>query len=205
MSYHTTSSRQSLFATVLLIFGIVLAGCAVFEATDAPSVTNRDALGEELLAEHNLDGLGATEIVERLDTMEVADRPADLLASVQPDLLVLTDDQGREAHVAMPADEVYVSIAPFQSQTHDCYFHSLTTCLGELSNTAVNLTLTDEATGEVLVDDADTTYSNGFIGLWVPRDIEAKLTIEYDGTSGSETISTVNPDDPTCITTLQLT
>lgn len=29
-------------------------------------------------------------------------------------------------------DEFYVSVTPYLEQTHDCFFHSRTTCLGEL-------------------------------------------------------------------------
>jgi hypothetical protein len=104
----------------------------------------------------------------------------------------------------MPDDEVYISIAPYRDQTHDCYFHSLTTCLGELANAEVQVTLTGDD-GEVLVDEVRQTYDNGFIGIWVPRGTTATLTVEYDGQAGTADISTMNSDDPTCITTLQLT
>lgn len=156
------------------------------------------------MADHNLDGLDATQVVERLDTMPVADRPTDLMASVQPDALVLTDDQDRETRLPMPEDQVYISVAPYREQTHDCYFHSLTTCLGELADTEVQVTLTGED-GDVLIDEVRQTYDNGFVGIWVPRGTEAMLTIEHEGQTGTATISTLNEEDPTCITTLQLT
>ncbi|GEO90953.1 CueP family metal-binding protein [Kocuria flava] len=96
------------------------------------------------------------------------------------------------------------AIAPYREQTHDCHFHSLTTCLGELPNTEVQLTLTGED-GKVLLDETRQTYDNGFVGIWVPRGIEATLTIEHEGQSGTATVSTTDEDDPSCITTLQLT
>lgn len=135
--------------------------------------------------------------------MPVADRPTDLLASVQPEALVLTDDQERETRLPLPEDEVYISVAPFQDQTHDCYFHSLTTCLGELASEEVQVTLTG-ANGEVIIDEARQTYDNGFIGLWVPRDTEVTLTIAHEGQEANARISTMNDDDPTCITTMRL-
>ena len=49
--------------------------------------------------------------------------------------------------------------------SHGCFYHSLTTCLGELDNEDIQVTITDEATGEVLVDEATTTFDNGFIGF----------------------------------------
>ena len=120
------------------------------------------------------------EVIEPLDTMPVSDRPADLHASVQPNAVVLTDAQDRQVILPLPADEVYVSVAPYRNQTHDCYFHNLTTCLGELDNTDVQVTLTS-SDDQVLVDETRRTYDNGFFGLWVPRDIDASLKISHAG------------------------
>ncbi|WP_341231485.1 CueP family metal-binding protein, partial [Nocardioides salarius] len=105
-----------------------------------------------MLADHDLAGLEAPEVIERLDTMALADRPGDLMASVQPDAVVVTDDQGREVRLPMPEDQVYVSVAPYVDQTHECHFHSLTTCVGELGDESVDVMLTT-ADGEVLVDE----------------------------------------------------
>ncbi|MEZ5085417.1 MAG: CueP family metal-binding protein [Tessaracoccus sp.] len=104
--------------------------------------------------------------------------------------LLLTDDQQRETTIAMPEDEFYVSFAPYVSQTHDCHFHSLTTCVGELQNADVQVTVTDEASGETLVDEALTTYDNGFLGVWLPRDIDGTLTVEYEGLTAEWPITT---------------
>ncbi|MDH5134305.1 MULTISPECIES: CueP family metal-binding protein [unclassified Microbacterium] len=192
-------------AAAMLAAALVLTGCATAPSHEPASPsTNSRAVDTGFLADHDLDGLDAAQVIERLDTMPVADRPTDLIASVQPDALVLTDDQKRETRLPMPEDEVYISVAPYREQTHDCYFHSLTTCLGELANTAVQVTLTGED-GDVLLDEVRQTYDNGFVGIWVPRGIKATLTIEHEGRTGTVTISTMNEDDATCITTLQLT
>ena len=122
---------------------------------------------------------------------------------MQPDALVLTDDQERETQLPMPDDEVYISIAPYRDQTHDCYFHSLTTCVGELQNAEVTVKITDAA-GEVLVDDTLTTFDNGFLGVWLPRDIDATLSVEHDGHTGTTAITTKGAEAATCLTTLQL-
>lgn len=208
MSHLTTPRRRKLIvaATVMLVSGLVLTACSTTTSSpesDSPSAGTQ-SVDNDFLAAHDLDGLDAAQVIERLDTMPVADRPTDLIASVQPDALVLTDDQKRETRLPMPEDEVYISVAPYREQTHDCYFHSLTTCLGELANTAVQVTLTGED-GDVLLDEVRQTYDNGFVGIWVPRGIKATLTIEHEGRTGTVTISTMNEDDATCITTLQLT
>jgi hypothetical protein len=207
LSHPTTPRRGKVIvaATATLAATLVLAGCAAASSPEPASPsTNSHAVDSDFLAAHDLAGLDTPAVIERLDTMPVADRPADLIASVQPDALVLTDDQERETQLPMPEDEVYISVAPYREQTHDCYFHSLTTCLGELANTKVQVTLTSED-GDVLLDEVRQTYDNGFVGIWAPRGIEATLTIEHEGQTGSATISTMTEDDATCITTLQLT
>lgn len=103
----------------------------------------------------------------------------------------------------MPEDEFYVSIAPYRSQTHECYFHSLTTCSGELANTDVHVTVVEATSGETLLDETLTTYDNGFVGVWLPRGIDATLTVSAEGRTAKKAIST-RPDDPTCLTGLQL-
>lgn len=207
MTHPATPRRRKLIivACATLAAALVLTGCATSSSPEPASPTaGGQSVDSDFLAAHDLAGLDVAQVIERLDTMPVADRPAGLIASVQPDALVLTDDQERETQLPMPEDEVYISVAPYRNQTHDCYFHSLTTCLGELANAEVQVTLTGDD-GEVLVDEVRQTYDNGFIGLWVPRGIDATLTIEHEGQTVTETISTMNEDDPTCITTLQMT
>ncbi|MEW2011040.1 CueP family metal-binding protein [Microbacterium sp. NPDC078814] len=207
MPHPTTPRWRKLIVvtTAMLAATLVLAGCATASSPEPASPsTNSRAVDTDFLADHDLEGLDAAQVIERLDTMPVADRPADLIASVQPYALVLTDDQERETQLPMPEDEVYISVAPYREQTHDCYFHSLTTCLGELANTEVQVTLTGDG-GDVLLDEVRQTYDNGFIGIWVPRGIKATLSIEHEGQVGTTTISTMNEDDPTCITAVQLT
>lgn len=203
MPFLLLSRRRSALAAVFVaILALVLAGCAITPSGPAPSSVSSQTSEREFLADHGLSGLDVRQVIERLDTMPVADRPTDLLASVQPEALVLTDDQERETRLRLPEDEVYISIAPYRDQTHDCYFHSLTTCLGELASEEVQVTLTG-ADGEVIIDEARQTYDNGFIGLWVPRDTEVTLTIEHEGQEANARISTMN-EDATCITTMRL-
>lgn len=206
MAHITTPRRRIplITATVVALSGLVLAGCADSAPEASPQASSTHVSGDEFLSAHDLAGLDAAQVIDRLDATPVADRPTDILTSVQPDTLVLTDDRNREARLPMPEDEVYVSVAPYQQQTHECHFHSLTTCLGELGNEDVRTTLTD-SDGRVLVDETRETFDNGFVGFWVPRNTEATLTIEHDGRTGTVPVSTMNADDPTCITTLRMT
>ena len=124
------------------------------------------------------------------------------MASVYPDELVLAGE-AQEVTLDLPEEKAYVSIAPYVNTTHDCFYHSLTTCRGELGNEEVDVEITDSATGEVVVDEQVTTFDNGFAGFWVPSDIEGIVDIAHDGKSGSVEFSSKD-DGATCITDLQL-
>src|SRR5690606_18291896 len=110
---------------------LVLAGC-----TPGDQAPEQEA--SALLEAHNLDDLQAVEIIDQLDRVAVAERATNLMASVRSDSLLITDGQ-EEVTLEIPEDRFYVSIAPYVSQTHDCYYHSLTTCVGELSQQEVDL------------------------------------------------------------------
>ncbi|GAA1246266.1 CueP family metal-binding protein [Janibacter melonis] len=185
---------------------LILTGCtsAPSPGAPAPSSATTSPAAADLLSEHDLTGLSTAEAIERLDTMPIAERPAGLVASVHPRTVSITGGQGQQVQLPMPEDEVYISIAPYRHTTHECHFHSLTTCVGELRNANVHITLTG-GSGETLIDETRRTYDNGFIGLWVPRGIKATLTIEQNGEVGTWEVSTTEDDDPTCITDLKIT
>jgi hypothetical protein len=105
--------------------------------------------------------------------------------------------------VDLPDDLFYLSVAPYVEHTHDCYYHSLTTCQGELAGETMHVTITDRDTGEVLVNGATDTFDNGFVGFWLPAGIDATIQVEYAEYTASQDIST-GPHDPTCLTTVQL-
>lgn len=153
-----------------------------------------------VLERNGLAGKTATEIVQILDTSSQP-RPMAIGASVREDRLVLSDDQG-EVSLVLPSDRFYLSIAPFVSRTHECYYHSLATCQGELVDQDVHVTITD-STGAVLVDEDTTTRHNGFVGFWLPRDVAGTVTVTQDGRRGQVPFST-SAGSPTCLTTLQL-
>ena len=68
----------------------------------------------------------------------------------------------------------------------------------------IQVTITDEATGEVLVDEATTTFDNGFIGFWLPDDATGLIEVSYQGRTGTAEFSTAD-DGATCVTDLHLT
>lgn len=160
------------------------------------------AEAQPLLAEYGLDGLDTVAIIDRLDRLSGEERPEDLMASVRTDELLLSSG-GDEFGLPIPGDRFYLSVAPYAGRTHECFYHSLTTCVGELAEADVQVRIVDETNDEVLVDTTETTFANGFIGFWLPRDIEGTVRIGY-GDQAAEVDFTTAEDAPTCVTTLQL-
>ncbi len=100
-------------------------------------------------------------------------------------------------------DMFYVSIAPYVNLTHAWGIHSLTGCRGELQSAPIDVKIVNRTTGEVLVDQEITTYKNGFMGFWLPRDIEVSIEMSYENTSGSYYFTTYD-SSPTCLTEFKL-
>ncbi len=167
----------------------------------ASSTDIQQVPAEEILAEFDLEGLDGPEVIDKLDHMPKEERNSNLHASVLPNELVLTAEQG-QASLPLPEDKFYVSIAPYMTQTHDCFNHSLTTCTGELSQEDIHVTITDDE-GNELVNEDTTTFDNGFIGYWLPADKKGTITIEQDGKTGEVPLDT-SDEGGTCVTTLQM-
>ncbi len=186
--------------TLVAALALVLAGCST-TTPDASPTTTSTAAQADFLAAHDLDGMDAQQIIDHLDRMPVADRPTDLMASVRVEQLMLADPD-QEVAVPLEDNEFYLSVAPYVDQTHECYYHSLTTCRGELANEDISVRIIDDS-GAVLVDEQVTTFDNGFVGFWLPRDIEGTIEVTHDGRTGQRDFST-SEDGATCLTTLQL-
>ena len=155
-----------------------------------------------LLAQFGLAGKNAQQVVESLD-QDPRKRPLPLRASVRPDRLVLSDGTSEASLPLTGERSFYLSVAPYVTRTHDCFNHSLATCQGELAGRPVRVTITDSA-GAVLVDADRTTYANGFVAFWLPRNVSGTITVTADGRTGTVPFAT-KADSATCITTLKLT
>lgn len=195
--------RRSLIAAGTLL--ITLVGCSNpdVELGQVPPNSSVSATEQaEFLAAYDLDGMDGMQIVDHLERMSLPDRPSDLMASVRADELLLA---GVEQEIAVPlsADRFYLSVAPYVGQTHECFYHSLTTCRGELANQEIGVRILDDVTGETLVDEDVTTFDNGFAGFWLPRDVKGTIEVTYDGLTGKQEFSS-SDEGATCLTTLQL-
>ena len=203
---HSLLSRRTAGKAFAAAMGLtlVLTACSA-PADKTPSTQSSSApAASSILAAHNLEGLDAAGVVDRLDALPISERPEGLMASIRPNELLLTDGKNPDLSLPMPTDKFYVSVSPYVTNTHDCFFHSLTTCKGELLEEDIVVKVTNEATGEVLVDGPMKTQPNGFFGMWLPRNIDAKIVVSYSERTATATVSTAKDDDLTCLTTMQL-
>ncbi|GAA1702829.1 CueP family metal-binding protein [Propioniferax innocua] len=195
-------SIASVAAACASIGALMLTGCGTSTPTAEQSTSSNAAeasAADQILAPLGLAGEDAEQVIEALDRTPLAERPEDTIASVRHSELVL-QNQSTEATLPIEGDKHYLSVAPYVSQTHECHFHSLTTCQGELANTPIDVKITDAQSGDVLIDKTITTYDNGFFGVWLPRDISYELTMSADGKSAVVPGAT-GQDDLTCMTT----
>jgi hypothetical protein len=184
----------------------LLSGCVAPLGPATPAPAPDEVAAASATADMGVPELAALPVHELVHLLESAplDARPEVMASVRPREVLLADvDGARQASVPVPAGEFYLSIAPYREHTHECYFHSLTTCTGELGETPVQIRIVDTTTGQVLVDETRTTYANGYVDVWLPTDITADVTIMADGRTGTARIRT-GPDDLTCLTSLQL-
>ena len=171
--------------------------------TSAASSSGLGADAAALLAEFDIPAPANVEdLIEQLQAKPLAERPDGLMASVRVDELLLSSGDD-EVALAIPTGDFHLSVAPYLNDTHDCFFHSLTTCVGELASEELQVTITDDASNEVFLDDTVTTFENGFFDVWLPsgRDLTMRIT---DGENTAEVPVGTGAEDPTCVTTVQL-
>ncbi|KFC81050.1 copper-binding periplasmic metallochaperone CueP [Buttiauxella agrestis] len=176
--------RNILFA----LLALSISGSAIAAQSDA-----------EFLAAHGLAGKTTEQMVEAIDGSTQA-RPLPYNAGITSTELKLSD--GTQQFSYPLGDKFYLSFAPYLTQTHPCFNHSLSGCRGELANTPFEVKVTDKS-GKILVQKSMTSHANGFVGVWLPRDIEGTIEVNYQGKTASAPIAT-HKDSQTCLTTLPL-
>ncbi|MEE2814645.1 MAG: CueP family metal-binding protein [Actinomycetota bacterium] len=196
--------------TPTVVLALALAGALLLTACSPAEQAPAERGGAAATAPDGsaeLEELSRTDVrtvIDRLNRAPLDERDDAVAASIRTDRVVLSDVDGSQVELAMPDGLTYISFAPYRTQTHDCTFHAPSSCVGELRNTELQLTITDLATGETHVDEKTQTFDNGFVGAWLPRGIDAEVVIVVADSEARAVISTVNDDDPTCITTLPL-
>ncbi len=180
---------QALIIVAFVVIAIIAVG--IFELNK--SINRSETV---FLEKYGLKSLTVQEIVQKLDS--TTSDPAGLKASITSSHLVLMDNSA-EVRLALPKDKFYLSFAPYISQTHPCAIHSLASCQGELVNQQIYAVITDSKGKEIVTSNL-TTMENGFVGVWLPRNIDGTLTVSYNGLVAQAPIQTHSGSD-TCLTT----
>lgn len=149
---------------------------------------------------NQLSNLTVKQMVEKLDRIDT--EKDDFSASITSRKLILADSFS-SYDFDLPEDEFYLSIAPYETTTHPCSIHSLVSCSGEKVNESFLVSVVDDTTSTTLLEGTYMTGAKGFFGLWLPRDKNATVSVQYGELSASGSISTFD-GDPTCLTTLHL-
>ncbi|MGI8471190.1 copper-binding periplasmic metallochaperone CueP [Pectobacterium brasiliense] len=171
------------------LFGLTLSSAGFAATADANA----------FLAKQGLAGKTVEQIVDVIDQSPQA-RPLPYSASITSKALKLSDGQQQYSYPL--GNKFYLSFAPYIQQTHPCFNHSLSGCQGELTNTAFDVKITDKA-GNVIVQKTLSSHQNGFVGVWLPRNIEGTINVTYQGRVASSPFATYD-DSQTCMTTLPL-
>jgi len=200
------SKTAASFAALILLLSLTACTSAGEDggaATDTGASVSLGADADAMLAKYDIDApASATDLIEQLQAQPLADRPDGLMASVRVKELLLSSGDD-EVRLALPQDQFHLSIAPYLTETHECFYHSLTTCAGEFGDTDFHVTITDDASEEVLFDRDVTTFENGFFDVTLPAGLDITVLID-DGQRSVELPFGTRADDPTCVTTAQL-
>jgi hypothetical protein len=180
--------KRTIFA-IGLAASMLLAGCA---SSDEGNVT----------AEPETAAPNEVQDIKKLVNDYSVGNIEDQKAAINSHQLIVTDSDESQVTYDLPEDEFFVSIAPYIDSTHPWQTHSLTGCQGELVEEEFDVLIEDEE-GNVILEEKVTSQANGFIDLWLPRDMTYQVTINQDGKVAEQELSTFEGDD-TCVTTMQL-
>jgi hypothetical protein len=200
------SKTVASFAALILLLSVT--ACAGVGETDSASIDASASAGlssdaNAMLAKYDIEApASAAGLIDQLQAQPLADRPKGLMASVRANELLLASGDD-EVSLALPEDEFRLSIAPYLTDMHECFYHSLTTCVGELGEENFHVTITDDASEKVLFDRDVTTFENGFFDVSLPAGLDITVLID-DGERSVELPLGTRAEDPTCVTTAHL-
>lgn len=175
---------------------VILAGVILVGLVFAFSAIQTRRVQAAFLEKYDLTGLDVKTIVNKLDS--TIEEPKELSSSIDGKFLTLQDGENKVA-LKVPEDSFYLSFAPYEKSTHPCGFHSLSGCRGELVNVVVHVLITDSE-GKAIIDEDRETMDNGFIGVWLPRNMNLNISVTYNGKVANAPITTF-ADSETCLTT----
>lgn len=175
------------FRSAILAAAVVVCGCG----GGGPG-------GNDLAAQ--LQGLDAAEAL--LLANEWRTTQPEVVATLTADAVEFVLPTGERVSIPFPPDEKVLAVAPYVMSTHPCQFHSVTGCTGEMAGIPMYVHA-ETPDGTVIVDGMMTTMDNGFLEIWLPRDMEIDLTITAGGAAATQRVTTYATSE-TCITGMRL-
>lgn len=175
---------------------IILIGILAIAQFGLFSLFETQKVQAKFLKKLDISSLDAKTVIQHLDSR--LDEPKELVSSITGNFLTLKDGESKIV-LRVPKDGFYLSFAPYENQIHPCVFHNLNTCRGELMNVVVHALITDSE-GAVILNEDFETMDNGFIGVWLPRNIIGNVNVTYNGKIANAPITTF-ADSETCLTT----
>lgn len=181
--------KKKIILSILVVAAFMVGAIYMFIKVNEP---------KDFYAKHDIEEQNIKKMVASLE--DTLDETEGLNVSIKPSEIIFSD-QEEEVSKSIN-DEFYLSIAPYIKSSHDCFHHNLISCRGELANQKIHVRILDD-NGKSLFDKDVKTYSNGFYGIWLPKDIVGTIRVTYGDKMAQSPIST-STDDPTCLTTLKL-
>ncbi len=188
----------------IAIFTLILISLLIFSACSPKNTVKTQTQGmssvKSSVSPTMLDNLGAKEALALANRWKTSN--PEVTSFITPDKLNFEFPNKKKVEISLPDDSMMIAIAPYVDKTHTCAMHYISGCQGELVDVPVKvLALQDD--GTVLINQTITTMSNGFIELWLPRNINITLTMESMNRKVEGKLATFS-DSNTCITTMQL-
>jgi len=109
---------------------------------------------------------------------------------------------GRNLKILLPENEIYVAIAPYETYTHDCRVHYISSCEAELTESEFFIKLLRDD-GTIFREQEIYSLKNGFVELWLPKNEEFDVEINYKDKSCEFVLMTYETSR-TCITDAKL-
>lgn len=153
-----------------------------------------------ILDRYNLQNMDIYELVSYFE--ETLNEDEALNVFITGKALTINDHKDT-IEIDLPQEQFFLSLAPYINQTHPCSNHNLITCRGELTNQNFELKIIDLNTNVIIIDQTVTSEKNGFIGVWLPKNIDVQITVTQNNLSSTTQITTNNTSN-TCLTTLKL-
>ena len=195
--------KQIIKITLLFIIIIWLLGCGgkgkSIEAQD-PVLSKGSAEVSTIISPSRLKGLHAGEALALANQWKT-EAPY-VTSFVTPEEVSFKFDDGEMVNIPIESEKMVVAVAPYINETHPCETHYMSGCQGELINVPVDVVVKSKD-GTVIINESMKTMTNGFVELWLPRDMELGVIIESKGLRSDGTISTYSSSN-TCVTTFKL-